>query len=143
MDELLSPVTRGLVDLLEGPLRDVHFPDADLDGLRRAIDEASKAREALVRAELALQSARQCLDEQNAIIARRTDRSLAYARIYAAERPEILLAVESLAATPAPSRPRGRPRKEKKAFVAPEERQVEIAVTKRRSAQTELENAAE
>lgn len=142
MDDLLPPVTRGLVELFEGPLRDVRFPDADLDGLRRAIDEAAKAREALVNAELALQSARQALDEQNEIIARRTDRSLAYARIYAAERPEILLAVESLASTPAPSRPRGRPRKEAKAFVGPEERQVEIAVTKRRSAAA-LESAAE
>ena len=129
MTENLPSLTRGLVELFEGPLRDVRFPDADLDGLTRAIDEAKNARDALIRAELALQAARQCLDDQTALIARRTERGLAYARIYAAERPELLEAVEALAGgatTAAPSRPRGRPRKEKKAFIAPEERQVKL-----------------
>ena len=130
MTESLPSLTRGLVELFEGPLRDVRFPDADLDGLTRAIEEAKTARDALVRAELALQAARQCLEDQNALIARRTDRGLAYARIYAAERPDLREAVEALvggATTAPPSRPRGRPRKEKKAFIAPEERQVKLS----------------
>lgn len=130
MTEHLPSLTRGLVELFEGPLRDVRFPDADLDGLTRAIEEAKDARDALIRAELALQAARQCLDDQTASIARRTERGLAYARIYAAERPELLEAVEALtsATNAPPARPRGRPRKERKPFIAPDE-QVELSVS--------------
>ena len=108
-DPLVPPITRQLLDLFDGPLRDVRFPDADVERLSRAVEEVREVHEALVRAELAVAAAREALADKQLAVAKQTERTVAYARIYAADRPELLATIEALS-TPAP-RGRGRPRK--------------------------------
>lgn len=108
----LSPLTRHLLDLFQGPLRDVRFPDADGDRLGAAVDAAVAAGEAVVRAEAALEIARGALLDQQRVVAQETDRALAYARVYAADRPDVRAALEAVTSRPATAkRGPGRPRK--------------------------------
>ncbi|HVJ88927.1 MAG TPA: hypothetical protein VM580_03925 [Labilithrix sp.] len=109
-DLVISPVTRHLLDLFEGPLRDVRFPDADVERLARAVEEARTAHETVVRMEAAAAAAREALAESQKTIGKQTERTIAYARIYAADRPELLASIDTLM-TP-PRRGRGRPRKD-------------------------------
>jgi hypothetical protein len=110
MDDLISPLTRHVLELFAGPLRDVRFPDADVEQLSRAVDEARCAHEALVRAQLSVDAAREALAEAQRGIGKQTERTVAYARIYAADRPELLASLDVV--TEAPRRGRGRPRKD-------------------------------
>jgi len=104
---LAEPLTDKLVELFTGPLRDVRFPDADLERLTRAIEEAEAAHRAVVQAELALGAAREALADKREAVTKQCARSLAYARVYAADRPELLATLDDLASpTPAPSRGR-------------------------------------
>ena len=108
----LSPLTRHLLDLFHGPLRDVRFPDADGERLGAAVDAAVAASEAVVRAEAALEIARGTLLDQQRVVAQETDRALAYARVYAADRPEVRAALEAVTSRPVTAkRGPGRPRK--------------------------------
>lgn len=110
MDDLISPATRNLLELFSGPLRDVRFPDADVERLSRAVDEAQAAHEALVVAQLNLDALREALADKQRAIGKQTERTVAYARIYAADRPELLTALDAIGS--APRRGRGRPRKD-------------------------------
>jgi hypothetical protein len=114
MNDLLSPLTLHLLELFtapDGALRDVRFPDADGERLTVAVEEARVAREALARAEAAVDAARATLAEKQRAIAHQTERTLAYTRIYAADRPELRAAIDAVAALQA--RGPGRPRKAK------------------------------
>ncbi len=95
MMEPLPPVTVHLLDLFQGPLRDVRFPDADGERLSAAVDATTTAMEALARAEAAVQAARLVLGDKQRIVAQETERTLAYARIYAADRPELRAALDA------------------------------------------------
>ena len=114
MAELLLSVTAHLLDLFQGPLRDVRFPDADGDRLAAAVEAAGAANDALARAEVAVEAARLVLTEKQRVVAQETERTLAYARIYAADRPDLRAALDAVP-TPivrAPTRRGpGRPRK--------------------------------
>jgi len=107
-----STLTSQLLDLFQGPLRDVRFPDADGERLGAAVDAAVAAGEAVVRAEAALEAARAVLVEKERVVAHESDRALAYARVYAADRPDLRAAIDAATARPATAkRGRGRPRK--------------------------------
>ena len=107
-----STLTSQLLDLFQGPLRDVRFPDADGERLGAAVDAAVAAGEAVVRAEAALETARAALLEKERVVAHETDRALAYARVYAADRPDLRAAIEAATARPTTAkRGRERPRK--------------------------------
>lgn len=108
-NDLLSSSTRALLELFQGPLRDVRFPDADADRLDTAVDAVKTASVAVARAEAELVAVREMLAEKQRAAASETERTLAYVRIYAAERPEIRDALEAL--TTRPSVRRGRPKK--------------------------------
>ena len=111
MPENLPAVTAHLLDLYRGPLRDIRFPDADEARLLESVDVVSDARAAVMRAELAVAAARSVLEEKERALAQETERTLAYARIYAAERPELRAALDAMPAGHAQKRTRGRPRK--------------------------------
>lgn len=114
MTELLLPVTAHLLDLFQGPLRDVRFPDADGERLGAAVEAAGAANEALTRAEAAVEAARVVLTDKQRVVAHETERTLAYARIYAADRPDLRAALDAVATSVirAPTRRGpGRPRK--------------------------------
>lgn len=110
MNELIAPLTRHLLELFAGPLRDVRFPDADVERLTLAVEETQAAHAALARAEEAVDAARKALVEKQQVVAKQTERTVAYARIYAADQPQLLASLEALS-TP-PRRGRGRPKKE-------------------------------
>jgi hypothetical protein len=111
MNDLLPPLTVHLLDLFQGPLRDIRFPDADGERLGAAVDAAATANEALARAEAALEAARGVLADKQRIVAQETERTLAYARVYAAERPELRAALDAVTIRTPTRRGPGRPRK--------------------------------
>ena len=111
MATLLLPLTVHLLDLFQGPLRDVRFPDADGERLGAAVEAAGAANEALAHAEAAVEAARVVLADKQRIVVQETERTLAYALIYAAERPELRAALDAVPARSATRRGPGRPRK--------------------------------
>ena len=114
MAELLLQATVHLLDLFQGPLRDVRFPDADGERLGAAVEAAGAANDALTRAEAAVEAARVVLTDKQRVVAQETERTLAYARIYAADRPDLRAALDAVptSVTRAPTRRGpGRPRK--------------------------------
>ena len=82
MPELLPTATSTLLDLFQGPLKDVRFPDADAKRLATAVDAVKRANAALALAEAELLAAKE-------VLASETERTLAYARVYAADRPDL------------------------------------------------------
>lgn len=106
MAENLPALTVHLLDLYKGPLRDIRFPDADEARLNDTIDLVTEARAALARAEMAVEAARALLEEKHRVLAHETERTLAYARVFAEQRPDLQAALDAL---PRPTR--GRPRK--------------------------------
>lgn len=113
MADLVPSLTLHLVELFRGPLREVRFPDADAERLGASIDAVLAANDLVDHAERALEAAREALIEKQKTVAQETERALAYARIYAAERPELRSALEAIpsrARVPG-KRPVGRPRK--------------------------------
>ena len=111
MKDLLPPLTVHLLDLFQGPLRDVRFPDADGERLGAAVEAAAAANEAVARAEAAVEAARTVLADKQRVVAQETERTLAYARVYAAERPDLRAALEAVTTRPPTRRGPGRPRK--------------------------------
>lgn len=110
---LIPHATRSLLELFQGPLRDVHFPDAGAERLEASIDAVTRANDNVVRAETALAEAREDLAEKQRCVAHETERTLAYARIYAADRPELRTALDTVSMPSTTRRPVGRPRKTK------------------------------
>lgn len=87
-DAIAAPLL-DVLSLFDGPLQKVTFPDVDRAKLhelavevRRAADEVEKARALLTAAEATL-------DERRRALATRSQRALAYARVYAAEDLEL------------------------------------------------------
>jgi hypothetical protein len=111
MNDLLPPLTVHLLDLFQGPLRDVRFPDADGERLGAAVDAAAAAHEALARAEAAVEAARSVLTDKQRFVAQETERAIAYARVYANDHPELRATLDALTTRPANRRGPGRPRK--------------------------------
>lgn len=111
MSELLPPLTVHLLDLFQGPLRDVRFPDADGERLAAAVEAAGAASDALARAEAAVEAARAVLSDKQRVVAQETERTLAYARIYAADRPDLRAALDAVPTRSPTRRGPGRPRK--------------------------------
>lgn len=110
---LIPLATRSLLELFQGPLRDVHFPDADAERLEASVDAVMRANDAVTHAEAALAEAREALAEKQRCVAHETERTLAYARIYASERPELRTALDAVTMPSTARRPVGRPRKAK------------------------------
>ncbi|CAN5794532.1 hypothetical protein BH09MYX1_BH09MYX1_51420 [soil metagenome] len=104
-----TPVTERILELFAGPLKAVRFPDLDAETLTNAAAALEDARLAVTTAEASLEAARRALAEKEDLLERASERALAYARVYAIERPD-LRAVIDAAAEPARRGP-GRPRK--------------------------------
>ncbi len=119
MTALVPPLTAHLLDLFHGPLRDVRFPDADAERLQSALDASAVAFDAVAKAEAAVEVARASLAEKQRVVAQETERTLAYARVYAAERPELRAALDAVPATPSRAPARRGPGRPRKAAAAP------------------------
>src|SRR5690606_7491167 len=111
--ETIPSPNRAVLDLYAETMSDVRFPDISAEILDAQV-EAIRAHTATVEAArdaLAASAAR--LDAERAVLAELAKKAIAYARIYAADRPELSAQLDAidLGASDAPARKRGRPRK--------------------------------
>ncbi|AKV02875.1 hypothetical protein AKJ09_09538 [Labilithrix luteola] len=98
-----------LLEIFEGPLRDIRFPDASGEILASSIAEVQATHAALLTAEAALEAAKARLIEVQQVLTARSERALAYARIYAADQPELEAMLEPIQIRGAAKRGPGRP----------------------------------
>lgn len=85
-----------VLDLFEGPLREVRFPDVDRVTLAAAAEEARLAEAAVNAAEEALAQARTARDDKQRAFALHAERAFAYARVFGEDQPELRAALEEL-----------------------------------------------
>lgn len=137
-----SPIPAAVKDLLalfDGPLAKVQFPEVDAKALRQLATQVDAASEEVEAAAQAWAAAKRAVDERVEVLLQKAQRALAYARIYAEDKPEIssVLATVSLpragdalprgpksasssSADMAPARKRGRPKKGETVVPGPE-----------------------
>jgi hypothetical protein len=123
------PPIQTLLDLFTTSLAEVRFADVDGQTLLRFAEQVESAAETVAAAQVALDAAREALQEKQDTLLQQAQRALAYARVYA-ESDEVLSAQleavtlpraarrargeEALVLSAEPvsaARPRGRPRK--------------------------------
>lgn len=95
----VSPIASSLqavLDLYEGELGDLKFPDLDQAVLQEAALIVHEKAEAQARAEAALLSAREALQESQEALLHRCQRAMAYARVYAEDNAELLARLEGI-----------------------------------------------
>jgi len=108
-DDPVPADLRAVVDLFSHDLREVIFPGVDAAVLRRHADEVRARARDVDRARAALDAALAAFDERTAALAGVAARALAYARIYAADQPDLaarLAEIEGPRGAPAPPPPR-------------------------------------
>jgi hypothetical protein len=122
---LPAPV-RAVLDLFEGPLASVRFPDLDRDSLRAAEAEVDRRRAELQAALATVQAARESLEDSQRALFDQVRRAHAYATVYAetdAELGATLADIKLDGRALAPKNKRGRGRKKRDA-----KRQTSLAV---------------
>lgn len=93
----IPPSVQALMDLFEKDLAEVSFPGVDMVTLKQVITDVRKHTKAVTEAEAALEKARTALRESEEQLSTKTQRALAYARVFAEDRPELLAKVTSVA----------------------------------------------
>jgi hypothetical protein len=112
----LSPSIRAVLDLFEGPLADVRFPDVDRESLAQAEAEVEARRAELQRALEAVASARESLEAAQSALLEHARRAHGYASVYVqgdATLSEVLGKIEFAGRELAPKKSRGRPPKQR------------------------------
>jgi hypothetical protein len=126
----IHPAVQALLDLFATSLSDVRFADVDGPTLARCAGEVEAAAQAEAVARSALDAAHLALQEKQEALLQRTQRALAYARVYAESDPTLTASLDAIAlprvtrratagdalvlsaaASETAPRPRGRPRK--------------------------------
>lgn len=100
MEPARDPVptaSKEVLDLFRGKLSGVRFPDLDLSVLEDSERELLAAQVALEEAEAALEAARAVLNERSHALSAKTQRALAYAKVFAEEDTELSETVASIA----------------------------------------------
>lgn len=90
--EAPDPVSPAVLDLLavfEGPLADVQFPGVDRGTLRALVDEVRESAHALDLLRAQLDTLHGRLTDTRARMMRTAEQGLAYARVYAADDPDL------------------------------------------------------
>jgi hypothetical protein len=88
-DDPLPPDARRILDAYAAVLAEVRFPDVDLGILESAAAAVAGRAADVQRARAALEAATAALDEATSTLRRHCERAAAYARVYAASRPEL------------------------------------------------------
>jgi ElaB/YqjD/DUF883 family membrane-anchored ribosome-binding protein len=105
----LPPSVKALVELFKNELSAVTFPGVDGALLEKLSADVQGYTEAVIKAEAALDAARTALRESEEALAVKSQKALAYARVYAEDRPDIASKVDLVAriagAAPAPATP--------------------------------------
>ena len=86
----IDPSVLALSKLFDGPLQGVTFPDVDREALLEHIDFVRRCAEDLAQARAMLASAESALEERQGSLMAKSQRAMAYARIYADENPALL-----------------------------------------------------
>ncbi|PRP99903.1 hypothetical protein [Enhygromyxa salina] len=105
---------QAVLDLFEGPLADIQFPDLDRETLREVAGEVERRRAELCAALETVQAARNNLDDGQAALLEQVRRAHAYASVYAEGDEALSAALADIkldARKLAPKQKRGRPRK--------------------------------
>ncbi len=105
---------RAIVELFNGELAKVSFPDVDAAVLQREVDEVTARAREVARARQALVGAESALSERTALLAQLAARGLAYARIYAEAHPartDLARKLEVAVARPPETNPEPGPRR--------------------------------
>lgn len=92
----VPPPVRALLELFQGTLREVRFPDVDREVLEAACSALRAADSEVNQLFGALEAAQARLSERRAELARLAERSLAYAKVFAAEDRALLDRVETI-----------------------------------------------
>lgn len=92
----IASAVQAVLDLFDGELGDLKFPDLDQSVLQEAAIAVHEKAEAQARAEAALLAARESLQESQEALLHRCQRALAYARIYAEDNAELLARIEGI-----------------------------------------------
>ncbi len=110
-DHIDRPVAE-LVDLFRDDLAEVSFPGVDAGSLEESAAAVHAASEEVARLRRALDQAEDALRERQQALRDHARRAHAYARVYAADQPELLARVEAVVfdkpASSAPKKRRGR-----------------------------------
>ena len=111
----LPGAVQAILDLFEGPLAQIRFPDVDRESLHEAAAEVEQRREELQHALETVQAARTELEGAQAILFDQARRAHRYASVYAESDAELAdklgqVRFEERAAAP---KKRGRPAKQK------------------------------
>lgn len=103
----IPPALKDLLALFEGPLAQVQFPEVDAASLREhaaAVDAAAQDVEA---AAAAWAAAKRAVDDRLEALLQKAQRALAYARVYAEDKPELSSALAAVALPRSGEAPRG------------------------------------
>lgn len=106
---------RAVLDLFDGPLAQVAFPDLDRETLREAADDVERRRLELSAALETVQAARTNLDAGHGALLEQIRRAHAYASVYAEGDEALSAALATIKLDTrklAPKKKRGRPRKD-------------------------------
>lgn len=93
----IPPSVKALVDLFKNELASVAFPGVDGAILEQLMTDVKSYTDAVIKAEAALEAARMSLRDSEEALAIKTQKALAYARVYAEDRPEIASKVDYVA----------------------------------------------
>jgi len=102
-DNKLPPSLQAVIDLFEGELGAVNFPDVDKATLEQLAERVTEGIAEVAVAEAALTKAREALEETQSALAQKCQRALAYARIYAEDKPELRSEIEAAQKALAPA----------------------------------------
>jgi ElaB/YqjD/DUF883 family membrane-anchored ribosome-binding protein len=103
----IPPSVKALVDLFKNELSAVTFPGVDSALLLQLLADVQKYTDAVIKAEATLDAARTALRESEEALAVKSQKALAYARVYAEDHPDIAAKVDFVSrvagVAPAPS----------------------------------------
>ncbi len=118
----VAPWCAQIVALFGGPLEAVRFPDIDATALAAATEAVRQAQLEVEALERALDEARGQTQAANGLCAELCTRALAYARVFATDKPELAAEIATVSVPAASNRAsavadqaprrRGRPRKD-------------------------------
>lgn len=81
--DAISPPIQAILEIFDGPLRELRFGDIDAPTLRRLASEVESSAAELEAQQAALNALRQTLSERQEQLLQQAQRALAYARVYA------------------------------------------------------------
>jgi len=95
-EQPIAPAVQAVLDLFENELAELKFPDIDQSVLKEAARCVDERAEVLLRAEAALQAARESLYDSQELLLQKCHRAVAYARIYAEEDAALLERLDAI-----------------------------------------------